>query len=78
MVGTTLMMLDQELCCKIFYCTTDKMTTLITSQDPRTSKPSDNVFKDKPGSDINRTILNNCFLIPSCQVISCSDNVSVL
>jgi hypothetical protein len=50
-------MSNQELCCKIFYCTTDKMTTLITGQTPKTSKLSDNILKNEPSSSIDQTIL---------------------
>jgi hypothetical protein len=78
MIGTTFMMLDQELCCKIFYCTTDKMSSLITGQTPRTSKLSDNIFKNEASSSIGQTILNNYCLSPTCKVVSFGNNIPSL
>jgi hypothetical protein len=47
------MMLDQKLCCKCCYGTIDKMSSPITGQTPRTSKSSDNIFKNEPSSSID-------------------------
>jgi hypothetical protein len=72
------MMLDQEIYYKIFYCTNDKMSSLITGQTPRKSKPSDNILKNEPSTSIGRTILKICFLNPMCKVVSCGNNIPSL
>jgi hypothetical protein len=41
------MVLDKKLCHQCCDCAANEVAPLITSQAPRTSKPSNNVFKYK-------------------------------
>jgi hypothetical protein len=70
------MVLYKEICCQRCDCFVDKVITLITSQDSRASKPSNNVFKSKSSSYICQTILNYFCFIPSPEVICCDNDVS--
>jgi hypothetical protein len=46
------MVLDEELCHQCCDCVVDEVTTLITGQAPRTSKPGNNVLKYESSSCI--------------------------
>jgi hypothetical protein len=72
------MVFYKELCCQCCDCVVDKVTTLITGQTSRTSKPSDDVLEDKSSTCICRIVLNYLCFIPSCEVINCGNDVYVL
>jgi hypothetical protein len=78
MVGTALMMLNKKFSSKGRYSFTEKVGSLVTGQAPRTTKPGNNILKNKSCCSGHRTILNNLCFNPMSQVVSCGNYVSGL
>jgi hypothetical protein len=72
------MVLNQKLSCEGGDSLSDKVGSLIIDQNPRTSKPSNYVLKDKSCCCVCRTIPNNFGPNPTSQVIDCGNNISCL
>jgi hypothetical protein len=75
MVGIALMMLNKKLSCKGHDSLTDKIGSLITSQDPRTTKLGNDILKNKACCYGCREILNKLHFIPLKLVFGCDNYV---
>ena len=72
----TFMMKYLKLLCKCLNGLIQKVCTLITHQNLRTSKLGEDVFKDKLHCCSYTTVLDWSSLSPSGQIISCCNDVS--
>ena len=75
MIWGTFLMLHLQFFCLCFYCAVEKVTTLVTHQYPRASKPCHNVFKYELCCCRSGAIHNWWGLRPPCQIVSCGDYV---